>query len=230
MKTRNVSGTLVNISSTQSLLLDCGEGTFGQLCRQYGDDVDQVLSKISTIFISHMHTDHHMGMLRLLYQRQRALSSLGKPFSPVFLLAPHQIMTWLSQYHNHCEDILSHVRLIPNRILLVDTKEIQPKTSSIQTMLKINELQKFQTCYVDHCSNAFACSFVHQSGWKLAFSGDAMPSDKLVDIGRNATCLIHEATLEDGMEEEALKKRHSTTSQAIAIGMKMNADFIMLNH
>lgn len=26
--------------------------------------------------------------------------------------------------------------------------------------------------------------------------------------GKNATLLIHEATLEDGMEEEALEKRH----------------------
>lgn len=46
-------------SPGQSVLLDCGEGTFGQLCRQYGDDVDEVLSKISTVFISHLHADHH---------------------------------------------------------------------------------------------------------------------------------------------------------------------------
>ncbi|KAI4822292.1 hypothetical protein KUCAC02_007846, partial [Chaenocephalus aceratus] len=37
-KERNPSsGTLVNISPSQSLMLDCGEGTFGQLCRHYGD-------------------------------------------------------------------------------------------------------------------------------------------------------------------------------------------------
>ena len=28
------------------------------------------------------------------------------------------------------------------------------------------------------------------------------------DLGKNATLLIHEATLEDGMEEEAVEKRH----------------------
>ncbi|MEQ2167117.1 hypothetical protein GOODEAATRI_000851 [Goodea atripinnis] len=93
----------------------------------------------------------------------------GRPFSPIYLVAPAQIMAWLGH-------------------------------------------------------------FVHQSGWKLAFSGDTMPCDAFVNIGKNATLLIHEATLEDELEEEAVEKRHSTTSQAIGIGMKMNADFIMLNH
>uniref|UniRef100_A0A1A7YY35 Zinc phosphodiesterase ELAC protein 2 n=1 Tax=Iconisemion striatum TaxID=60296 RepID=A0A1A7YY35_9TELE len=231
MKIRNVSGTLVNISPSQSVLLDCGEGTFGQLCRHYGDDVDEALSKISTVFISHLHADHHTGLLKLLYQRQRALTSLGKAFSPVSLVAPVQIMTWLRQYHDYCEEILSHFNLIPNRSLCDDAEEQKPRTNSlIQEMLKNNDLQKFRTCMVRHCKNAFACSITHQSGWKLAFSGDTMPCNAFVNIGKNSTLLIHEATLEDELEEEAVEKRHSTTSQAIGIGMKMNADFIMLNH
>lgn len=49
----------ISFSATQSVLLDCGEGTFGQLCRHYGDTVDETLAKISTVFISHMHADHH---------------------------------------------------------------------------------------------------------------------------------------------------------------------------
>ncbi|CAG5897240.1 unnamed protein product [Menidia menidia] len=94
----------------------------------------------------------------------------------------------------------------------------------------LHKTHQFQTCAVRHCKNAFGCSFQHQSGWKLAFSGDTMPADALVAVGKDATLLIHEATLEDELEEEALEKRHSTTSQAIGIGMRMNADFIMLNH
>uniref|UniRef100_A0A669D1B3 Zinc phosphodiesterase ELAC protein 2 n=1 Tax=Oreochromis niloticus TaxID=8128 RepID=A0A669D1B3_ORENI len=231
MKIRNVSGTLVNISPSQSLLLDCGEGTFGQLCRHYGDDVDDALSKIATVFISHLHADHHTGLVKLLYQRERALATLGKPFSPIFLVAPVQIMTWLNQYHDCCEEILSHINLIPNKFLCDNAEVPKQRTKSfIQAMLKKNNLQRFHTCLVRHCKNAFACSFTHQSGWKLAFSGDTMPCDAFVHIGKNATLLIHEATLEDELEEEAVEKRHSTTSQAIGIGMKMNADFIMLNH
>uniref|UniRef100_A0A669BHD7 Zinc phosphodiesterase ELAC protein 2 n=1 Tax=Oreochromis niloticus TaxID=8128 RepID=A0A669BHD7_ORENI len=227
MKIRNVSGTLVNISPSQSLLLDCGEGTFGQLCRHYGDDVDDALSKIATVFISHLHADHHTGSVSHLYLQ----ATLGKPFSPIFLVAPVQIMTWLNQYHDCCEEILSHINLIPNKFLCDNAEVPKQRTKSfIQAMLKKNNLQRFHTCLVRHCKNAFACSFTHQSGWKLAFSGDTMPCDAFVHIGKNATLLIHEATLEDELEEEAVEKRHSTTSQAIGIGMKMNADFIMLNH
>ncbi|XP_036409388.1 zinc phosphodiesterase ELAC protein 2 [Megalops cyprinoides] len=231
MKTRNVSATLLNISSTQSLLLDCGEGTFGQLCRHYGDDVDEVLSKLSTVFISHMHADHHTGLLNLLLQRERALSTLGKPFTPIYLVAPLQMMSWLNQYHDHCQDILSHINIIPARSL-VEGAEVQKfKTKAfIQALLKKSDLEKFQTCAVRHCKNAFACSITHQSGWKLVFSGDTMPCEALVNMGKNATLLIHEATLEDGLEEEAVEKRHSTTSQAIGIGMKMNSEFMVLNH
>ncbi|XP_069572198.1 zinc phosphodiesterase ELAC protein 2 [Brachyistius frenatus] len=231
MKIRNVSSTLVNISPTQSLLLDCGEGTFGQLCRHYGDGVDDALAKISTVFVSHLHADHHTGLLNLLYQRERALATLGKAFGPIYLVAPVQIMTWLHQYHNHCQEILSHINLVPNRFLCDGAEAPKQRTKSfIQSLLKNNDLERFRTCTVRHCKNAFACSFDHKSGWKLAFSGDTMPCDAFVHIGKNATLLIHEATLEDELEEEAVEKRHSTTSQAIGIGMKMNADFIMLNH
>lgn len=46
-------------SPDTSLLLDCGEGTFGQLCRHYGDGVDRVLGSLAAVFVSHLHADHH---------------------------------------------------------------------------------------------------------------------------------------------------------------------------
>ena len=42
--------------------------------------------------------------------------------------------------------------------------------------------------------------------------------------------LIHEATLEDELLEEAKSKLHSTTSQAIEIGQRMGAKFTLLTH
>ncbi|KAI4905136.1 hypothetical protein NFI96_028991, partial [Prochilodus magdalenae] len=195
--------------SSQSLLLDCGEGTFGQMCRHYGNHVDEMLTKLSTVFISHIHADHHTGLVNLLLQRERAFNSLGKAFTPIYLVAPAQIMTWLNQYHDHCQEILSHINFIPARCLCEGEDVPKFKTKSfIQAALKRNDLTKFQTCLVRHCKNAFACSLRHQSGWQLVFSGDTMPCDALVHMGKNATLLIHEATLEDGMEEEAMEKRH----------------------
>ncbi|XP_035252851.1 zinc phosphodiesterase ELAC protein 2 [Anguilla anguilla] len=231
MKIRNVSGTLLNISPTQSVLLDCGEGTFGQLCRHYGNKVDEVLTKLSTVFVSHLHADHHTGLLNVLLQREKALSSEGKPFTPIYLVAPVQIQSWLHQYNDHCQEIMHHINLVPAWLLTEGVEVHKNKTkAAIQSMLRKSDLEKFQTCVVRHCKNAFACSLTHRSGWKLVFSGDTMPCDALVHMGKNASLLIHEATLEDGLEEEAEEKRHSTTSQAIGIGVKMQAEFIMLNH
>ncbi|NXX30645.1 RNZ2 protein, partial [Nicator chloris] len=231
MKIRNVSSTLVNTSATRSLLLDCGEGTFGQLCRHYGEQVDQVLCNLVAVFVSHMHTDHHSGLVNILMERRRAFAALGQAFSPLFLVAPEQIMPWLHEYHNHCEEILGDIKMIPSQSLVKGCENIRPKAKEfVSSLLESYDLAEFQTCEVQHCKNAFACSVVHKSGWKVVYSGDTMPCMALVQMGKNANLLIHEATLEDGMEKEAIEKTHSTTSQAIQTGMKMNAEFIMLNH
>ncbi|NXT77895.1 RNZ2 protein, partial [Zapornia atra] len=231
MKIRNVSSTLVNTSSTRSLLLDCGEGTFGQLCRHYGEQVDQVLCNIVAVFVSHMHTDHHSGLLNILMERRKAFVTLGQAFSPLFLIAPEQIMPWLHEYHNHCEEILGDIKMIASQSLVPGCENVKPRAKwSVSSLLESYDLAEFQTCEVQHCKNAFACSMIHKSGWKVVYSGDTMPCTALVKMGKNATLLIHEATLEDGMEKEAIEKTHSTTSQAIQTGMKMNAEFIMLNH
>ncbi len=52
------------------------------------------------------------------------------------------------------------------------------------------------------------------------YSGDTRPCDALVEAGTDATLLIHEATFEDGMAEEARDKYHSTTSEAIDVGLR----------
>ncbi|XP_066877949.1 zinc phosphodiesterase ELAC protein 2 isoform X1 [Kogia breviceps] len=231
MKLRNVSSTLINISSDASLLLDCGEGTFGQLCRHYGDEVDRLLGTLAAVFVSHLHADHHTGLLNILLQRERALVSLGKPCHPLLVVAPTQLRAWLQQYHNQCQPLLHHVSIIPAKCLQKGAEVSNPKVERlISLLLETCGLEEFQTCLVRHCKHAFGCALVHTSGWKVVYSGDTMPCEALVQMGKDATLLIHEATLEDGLEEEAAEKTHSTTSQAIGVGMRMNAGFVMLNH
>ncbi|XP_055973892.1 zinc phosphodiesterase ELAC protein 2 isoform X2 [Sorex fumeus] len=231
MKIRNVSSTLVNISSDKSLLLDCGEGTFGQLCRHFGDEVDRILSTLTAVFVSHLHADHHTGLVNILLQRERALATMGKPFHPLLVVAPTQLKPWLQQYHNQCQQILQHISMIPAKCLQKGAEVSNPTIEKlIALLLETCDLEEFQTCLVRHCKHAFGCALVHTSGWKVVYSGDTMPCEALVQMGKDATLLIHEATLEDGLEEEAVEKTHSTTSQAIGVGMRMNAEFIMLNH
>lgn len=91
-------------------------------------------------------------------------------------------------------------------------------------------MRDISTCLVRHCPNAFGVAFTHREGYKITYSGDTMPSDSLIELGMGSDLLIHEATMEDELANEAVIKMHSTTSQAIEIGQKMNAKFTLLTH
>jgi ribonuclease Z len=43
------------------------------------------------------------------------------------------------------------------------------------------------------------------------YSGDTLPCQNLINYASNCKVLIHEATLEDGLEQDALHKKHTTT-------------------
>lgn len=70
----------------------------------------------------------------------------------------------------------------------------------------------------------------HESGWKTVFSGDTMPSEELVVAGQGASLLVHEATIEDGLEDLARSKGHSTFGQAIDVARRMGAAHLLMTH
>ena len=67
-------------------------------------------------------------------------------------------------------------------------------------------------------------------GYSIVYSGDTMPSEKLIAMGKKCDLLIHEATMEDELEADARLKFHSTISQAIEVAEKMEAKFTILTH
>lgn len=57
-----------------SFLLDCGEGSYYQLFNHYGyESIDEVVMRIRTIFITHIHSDHNLGILDLIKERNKLL-------------------------------------------------------------------------------------------------------------------------------------------------------------
>jgi ribonuclease Z len=97
-----------------------------------------------------------------------------------------------------------------------------------------------QSVRVAHCHGAMAVSveFPHTSEQrerrikplKISYSGDCRPSQPFTKIGRDTTVLIHEATFDDELEGDARAKKHSTTSEALGIGARMNAKAVVLTH
>ncbi|KAK9682402.1 hypothetical protein RND81_10G071500 [Saponaria officinalis] len=68
------------------------------------------------------------------------------------------------------------------------------------------------------------------AGWKIVYSGDTRPCPQLIEESRGATVLIHEATFEDGMLDEAVARNHSTTKEAIEVGDEAGVYRIILTH
>lgn len=99
--------------------MDCGEGTYGQLLRFYGQEKAlRVLASIKAVYISHLHADHHIGLIGFLQGRRKALNKLGKPEEPIYLLAPKQILNWLIFYDRCFENISNEYVIIPNSDLV----------------------------------------------------------------------------------------------------------------
>merc|ERR1712059_179877 len=82
---------------------------------------------------------------------------------------------------------------------------------------------------VQHPSSAYGL-VVQTEGVKVTYSGDTMPCRALIQAGMDSTLLIHEATLDDELEHEAIMRQHSTTSQAIEVGRMMQAKHTLLTH
>ncbi|XP_050298698.1 ribonuclease Z, mitochondrial isoform X2 [Anthonomus grandis grandis] len=228
-KTRNTSGILLQTSESNIIIMDCGEGTCGQIIRFFGPEKgDEVLSNIKAVYISHLHADHHIGLIGLIQGRKKAMERLKINPQPLYLFAPQQILTWLYFYDRCFEEIEDQYELVPNGELIFNQNSypIEKKNEILNNL----EFCDISTCLVKHCPNAFGVSVIHKSGYKITYSGDTMPCEQLVELGKNSDVLIHEATMEDELEKEALIKLHSTTSQAIQVGKDMQAKNIILTH
>ncbi|XP_034950264.1 ribonuclease Z, mitochondrial [Chelonus insularis] len=222
-KVRNVSGILLRIDEDTSILLDCGEGTTGQIVRLYGPKADNIFASIKAIYVSHLHADHHLGMIGVLLERKKFTSE------PFFLIAPKSIESYLRFYNKLFESIESSITLVPNQGFIEHSHNLLPSDIRSNLFKKLN-INNLQTEEVLHCLHSFCVALTLKNGYKIVYSGDTKPCHGVRTLGQDCDLLIHEATMEDGLEFEAEKKRHSTITQAITEGNKMNARHILLTH
>lgn len=228
-KTRNVSSILLQPCEDSYILLDCGEGTLGQIQRFYGNkQAEEVIKHLKCIYISHLHADHHIGLIGLLTERLKLLGC-EEPDQKILLLSPKQIEPWLNFYHERIFNIKNSYELIGNA-------EIMDQPLELKTSYPDFGLDNIKTCLVKHCPHSFGISLEMLNPKdalkpiKITYSGDTMPCQDLIDLGFKSTILIHEATMEDDLIEEAKIKTHSTISQAIEQGQLMQAEHTILTH
>ncbi|KAG6839604.1 hypothetical protein C0991_000997 [Blastosporella zonata] len=255
-KYRNVSSTLIQIPEWGNILLDSGEGTWGQLVRQFGMDDDtpnnvwDMLRNLKCIYVSHVHGDHHMGLAQILHKRRQLDPPASSPLYLVTIRSVHMYIRELSEIQDLGLDDPSGNGVIPIMSESLHWKntgvyqtygmwqvggnepwtDIEKSKKNTKAMCETLGLESFNTVDVLHKTRCYGSVIRHTDGWSIVFSGDTTPAFSLANAGRGATLLIHEATMADDQEEMAAQKAHSTFGQALDIGRRMRAQHVLLTH
>jgi len=232
-KHRNVTGKYLRMNNGNSILLDVGEGTVGQLLRSWKstlspsnqtaiDEYKSRLRGIKAVWISHPHADHHLGLLRLL--SERAAICCGQN-DPIVLMAPHDMYDFLQEYQTVVPEIKSTYIFVECYDMIHG--RVNPLGRKLYDELGITNCMSIP---VAHCQRSYAVVIDGTPFGKVSYSGDCRPSNRFANVGYGTDLLIHEATFEDGMEEDAVLKRHSTVGEAMDVASKMNAKSLILTH
>ncbi|KAF2301178.1 hypothetical protein GH714_020667 [Hevea brasiliensis] len=242
-KYRNVSSVYINLFSKGGLLLDCGEGTLGQLKRRYGvEGADLVVRNLKCIWISHIHADHHTGLARILALRCDLLK--GVAHEPLAVIGPRQLKRFLDAYQR-LEDLdMQFLDCRSTSLASWEASEGNSEYKHHSASGSPNNLEDVNKPAVNTESTLFARGSRMQSYWKRpgnpvdnamnfavlrAFGivlkaaerinsvGKMIPGWKILYSGDTRPC-PELATFEDDLVEEAVARNHSTTKEAIEVG------------
>jgi len=101
-------------------------------------------------------------------------------------------------------------------------QDFNPESTDVQNLWKAVQqtmnLKKIIAVEVDHCPQSYGCLLIQADDEKIIYSGDTLPCTNFRNYAMNAKVMIHEATLDSGLEADAKMKKHTTTGQALQMG------------
>ena len=207
---------LVNFDG-QHFLVDCGEGTQMQLLR-YKIRV----SRISHIFISHLHGDHYFGLIGLinsfgLLNRQQDLHVYGPPLLKDILDLQLKAAQTRLPFLLHFHEIKEAGLLFENEFITIN-------------------------CFAtDHRIHCHGFSFTEKkltrklaamgvAPRRYAYCADTRYYEPIIEQVRDFDLIYHEATYLDDQREKAELRYHSTAKQAAELARKANVKRLLLGH
>lgn len=241
-KYRNVTGMYLELEPSQpsssseggwaGMMLDCGEGSYGQLYRYTGGDrvrLQQLVDKLKLIWVSHNHADHHLGILRMLSAR-----SATSDVEPLLIIGPTPVDAWLREYSLLDPTVAGKYTFVDSYCFdETDDRFEESIAVSKPTRVWLKEtlgITSVECIPVKHSHLSYALVATFEGGDKIAFSGDCRPSDEFAAKADGALLMVHEATFEESMSVEAKQKAHSTTAEAIDVGRRAHAKHVALTH
>lgn len=111
------------------------------------------------MYVSHLHADHHIGLIGLLKGREMITQD------PLYLFAPLHIASWLHMYHKRFEPILHLMTLVSNSEFFMDVE--QPEHHA-EIYAAVN-VQAIRTVLVRHCPYSYGVSVTLNDGKKLVY-------------------------------------------------------------
>lgn len=238
----------------RNFLIDCGEGTQIQLIRY-----KIRRSRISHIFISHLHGDHYFGLIGLL----NSFSLLGRQ-QELHLVCPRGLREILELQFHAADTQLSyilHYHIIeqPGHLLMVDDIEISCfKTDHRIECYGFLFREKKKPRHIN--SEAVSTYNIHYSyfdnlqrgedyktpdgsivknevltteaakGKTYAFCADTRYDEDFIPVITGADMIYHETTYLESQKEQAEKRFHSTAQQAATIAQKAGVKKLLIGH
>ena len=211
------------------ILIDCGEGTTNQLMR-----AGIPPENINHLFFTHLHSDHTFGYGQFLFGGwelgRRELTVVG----PKGLKKHHESL--LNMYE---EDIEYRLSLGRPEFGLLDVEIIEIEGPGD---LNCSIPAKVTTAEMVHSILTYAYRF--QLGSKsIVISGDTAPTDKLIELSRDADILVNDCCLvandvyyPDNPDAEKqrvwnrISETHCTPLQAAEIASRAQVKTLVLTH
>ena len=249
---RNPSAVMVNREG-ELMLFDCGEGTQQQMMR-----AKTGMKALSSIFVSHFHADHMLGIPGLI----QTMSFHGRT-EPLKIYGPHwihefaRILSSLGYYKLRFE--IDAIDLDPGDVIKRDDYSIMAlKTEhsipSLGYALVENErIGKFDRqkaielgvppgplfSKLHHGESVDVDGKVIHSkdvvgearpGRKIVYTGDTRPCKAVLEASKGADLLIHDSTLANEQQEWAIESMHSTAQEAATLAKEADVLKLALTH
>ncbi len=232
----------------EHILIDCGEGTQRQLIKSVG------LADLDSVFITHFHADHWLGlpgMLKSFALRERTL--------PLSVYGPRGLSTLMEQtrfVYGRLPYELSIIELAPTEMVagdgyviaaipvrhkgescygyaLVESARpghLDPKLAQrlgVRPGPDFGRLQRGET--VEGVTPEQVLG-PERAGRKLVISGDTAPCEALIVAAHESDLLVHESTFAEEEAERARQTSHSTARQAAEVAREAQVGMLALTH
>lgn len=248
---RNVSAIAVQREG-DVFLFDCGEGTQRQMMR-YGTGF-----AVSSVFITHVHADHFLGITGLLrtmalqgrtdalrifapggsratLESAVGLGVKGVPF-PVEIeeLTPgarvgHDEYDIVAFDVSHGGPALGYALVEHERLGRFDVE--QARALGVPEGRLFGKLHQGEAVEVDgRVIEAADVVGPPRPGRIVVYTGDTRPAQSTVEIATGAALLIHEATFGEEEAERADQTYHSTARGAAALAVRAGVARLVLTH